>query len=102
MGTLSPIHWVLVAIVVLLVFGPKTLAKVGRNVGKGVRSVNSLKQGLTGDPLKILTEPLPPKQRAPVEPPKPKESPAEVAAESPPTDPAKVAATEPAGASEKS
>ena len=62
MGTLSPIHWVLVAIVVLLVFGPKTLAKVGKNVGRGMRSVNNLKDGLTVDPLKALT--APPKRKS--------------------------------------
>jgi sec-independent protein translocase protein TatA len=67
MGTLSPIHWVLVAIVVLLLFGPKTLAKMGKSVGQGVRSVNKVKQTFTGDPLRALTAPAPrtPSKRPP-------------------------------------
>jgi len=84
MGTLSPIHWVLVAIVVLLLFGPKTLAKVGKNVGRGVRSVNNLKDGLTVDPLKALT--APPKRKstpAPVEKPAEPSAPPVAAAASP-------------------
>jgi TatA/E family protein of Tat protein translocase len=59
MGTLSPVHWALVALVVLLLFGPKTLAKIGKQVGQGVRSVNKVKQGLTVDPLSVLTSPAP-------------------------------------------
>lgn len=63
MGSLSPIHWFLVAIVVLLVFGPKTLSKMGKSVGQSMRSVNKVKDSLTVDPLKALTSPAPAKKR---------------------------------------
>ena len=38
MGSLSPVHWMLVALVVLLLFGPARLAALGRDVGQGIRS----------------------------------------------------------------
>jgi len=46
MGTLSPIHWILVILVVLLVFGPNRLAGVGKGLGEGIRS---FKKGLNTD-----------------------------------------------------
>jgi len=47
MGSLSPIHWVIVLVVVLLVFGPGRLASVGKGLGEGIRS---FKKGLSEDP----------------------------------------------------
>lgn len=38
MGSLSVGHWMLVALVVLLVFGPKRLAEAGKGLGQGIRS----------------------------------------------------------------
>jgi len=49
MGSFSPIHWLLVAIVVLLVFGPKALNGIGRSVGRSVRTVQNVKKGVLGD-----------------------------------------------------
>ena len=46
MGSLSPIHWVIVLIVVLLIFGPGRLAGVGKGLGEGIRS---FKKGLNED-----------------------------------------------------
>lgn len=46
MGTLSPVHWILVILVVLLVFGPNRLAGVGKGLGEGIRS---FKKGLNTD-----------------------------------------------------
>jgi sec-independent protein translocase protein TatA len=86
MGTLSPIHWILVAIVVLLVFGPKTLSKVGRSVGQGMRSVNKVKQGFVGDPVRALTAPLPPEKKKTASTP-PKVAGAEPPASEPPPEP---------------
>lgn len=51
MGTLSPIHWIIVAVVILLLFGPSTLSKAGRGLGRTVRSVQGLKKTLE-DPLR--------------------------------------------------
>ena len=47
MGSLSPVHWFLVALVVLLLFGPARLAAMGRDVGQGIRS---FKKGVNEDP----------------------------------------------------
>ncbi len=38
MGSLSISHWLIVALVVLLVFGPKKLSEVGKGLGQGVRN----------------------------------------------------------------
>jgi sec-independent protein translocase protein TatA len=55
MGGLSPVHWILVILVVLLVFGPSRLAGVGKGLGEGIRS---FKKGLnTDDPEPKPEEP---------------------------------------------
>jgi sec-independent protein translocase protein TatA len=46
MGSLSPIHWVIVLVIVLLIFGPGRLAGVGKGLGEGIRS---FKKGLNDD-----------------------------------------------------
>jgi sec-independent protein translocase protein TatA len=43
MGSLSPIHWLIVIVIVLLVFGPGRLAGVGKGLGEGIRQ---FKKGL--------------------------------------------------------
>ncbi|HWA70935.1 MAG TPA: twin-arginine translocase TatA/TatE family subunit [Polyangiaceae bacterium] len=46
MGSLSPVHWLIVIVVVLLMFGPGRLAGVGKGLGEGIRS---FKKGLNED-----------------------------------------------------
>jgi sec-independent protein translocase protein TatA len=46
MGALSPVHWLIVIVVVLLIFGPGRLAGVGKGLGEGIRS---FKKGLSTD-----------------------------------------------------
>jgi len=46
MGSLSPVHWIIVLVVVLLLFGPARLAGVGKGLGEGIRS---FKKGLNED-----------------------------------------------------
>jgi len=46
MGSLSPIHWLIVIVIVLLVFGPGRLAGVGKGLGEGIKS---FKKGLNTD-----------------------------------------------------
>jgi sec-independent protein translocase protein TatA len=48
MGSLSPVHWLIVIVVVLLLFGPGRLAGVGKGLGEGIRS---FKKGITDDPV---------------------------------------------------
>jgi len=45
MGSLSPIHWILVVVIVLLLFGPSRLAGLGKGLGEGIRA---LKKGVVG------------------------------------------------------
>ena len=49
MGSLSPIHWLIVIVIVLLVFGPGRLAGVGKGLGEGIRQ---FKKGLNDDEKK--------------------------------------------------
>ena len=49
MGSLSPIHWVIVLVVVLLLFGPGRLAGVGKGLGEGIRA---FKKGINDDDVK--------------------------------------------------
>ena len=46
MGSLSPIHWIIVVVVILLLFGPGRLAGVGKGLGEGIRS---FKKGISDD-----------------------------------------------------
>ncbi|MFZ5897518.1 MAG: twin-arginine translocase TatA/TatE family subunit [Myxococcota bacterium] len=46
MGSLSPIHWIIVLVVVLLLFGPGRLAGVGKGLGEGIRA---FKKGIGDD-----------------------------------------------------
>ncbi|MEZ4372953.1 MAG: twin-arginine translocase TatA/TatE family subunit [Polyangiaceae bacterium] len=43
---MSLAHWMLVALVVMLVFGPKRLAEAGKGLGQGIRS---FKEGIKTD-----------------------------------------------------
>lgn len=46
MGSLSPMHWLIVLVVVLLLFGPSRIASVGKELGEGIRS---FKKGIADD-----------------------------------------------------
>jgi len=54
MGGLSPIHWVIVLVVVLLLFGPGRLAGVGKGLGEGIRA---FKKGVSDDEKPADAEP---------------------------------------------
>ena len=45
MGALSPWHWLVVLVIVLLLFGPKKLPEVGKGLGQAIRG---FKEGLSG------------------------------------------------------
>jgi len=60
MGSFSPVHWLIVIVIILLVFGPARLAGVGKGLGEGIRQ---FKKGLnedapddTGAPKPQITE----------------------------------------------
>jgi len=46
MGEMSPIHWLIVLAIILLLFGGKKIPEVMRGLGAGVRS---FKEGMQGD-----------------------------------------------------
>jgi sec-independent protein translocase protein TatA len=46
MGSMSAAHWLIVLVIVLLVFGPKRLASLGKGLGEGIRS---FREGLAGE-----------------------------------------------------
>jgi len=46
MGEMSPMHWLIVLAIVLLLFGGKKIPEVMRGLGAGVRS---FKEGMHGD-----------------------------------------------------
>ncbi len=47
MGTLSPFHWLVVILVILILFGSSRIAGLGKGLGEGIRA---FKKGLTEDP----------------------------------------------------
>ena len=47
MGEFSPIHWVIIALIILLLFGGKKIPEMMRGMGEGIRS---FKEGMNGPP----------------------------------------------------
>ncbi len=60
MGSLSPVHWVIVLVIVLLLFGPGRLAGVGKGLGEGIRS---FKKGLNEDAVDPPANAKPPEEK---------------------------------------
>jgi sec-independent protein translocase protein TatA len=49
MGELSPLHWLLVIGIALLLFGPSKFAALGKGLGEGIRNFKSaMKEGSEG------------------------------------------------------
>ena len=46
MGEFSPIHWLIVLAVILLLFGGRKIPELAKGLGEGIRS---FKQGMAGD-----------------------------------------------------
>ena len=46
MGEFSPIHWLIVLAVILLLFGGRKIPELAKGLGEGIRS---FKQGMSGE-----------------------------------------------------
>ncbi len=60
MGTLGPIHWLIVAVVVLLLFGGR--GKLSGLMGDAAKGIRAFRDGLKGDeaaPTATPSQPLP-------------------------------------------
>jgi len=49
MGSLSPIHWLIVIVVLVLLFGAKRLPDASRSVGRSLRIFKSEMKHMAGD-----------------------------------------------------
>jgi len=58
MGSLSPIHWIIIAVIVLLVFGGR--GKLSSIMGDAAKGVRAFREGLKGEDEKPRAEPAQP------------------------------------------
>jgi sec-independent protein translocase protein TatA len=56
-GLESPMHWLVLLVVCLVVFGPKRLPEIGRTLGKGIRELRAGVAGIADAPA--ADEPAP-------------------------------------------
>ena len=48
-GLFSPLHWLIVAVVALLVLGPKEIPNAARTFGRVIRQIREVRDSLTAD-----------------------------------------------------
>ncbi|NGP08723.1 Sec-independent protein translocase subunit TatA [Rhodococcus sp. 14C212] len=69
MGAMSPWHWAIVAIVVIILFGSKKLPDAARGLGRSLRIFKSEVKEMQNDDVRPAQQqapsPLPPAQPAP-------------------------------------
>ncbi len=66
MGEFSPIHWMIVLGIILLLFGGRKIPELARGLGEGIRS---FKEGMSGasQPTPPAQTPVPPATEKPAE-----------------------------------
>lgn len=57
MGEFSPIHWLIVLAIIVILFGGRRIPEVMRGMGEGIRS---FKEGMRGDSNNTPQNPTPP------------------------------------------
>ena len=62
MGSLSPVHWIIIAAVVLLVFGGR--GKLSGLMGDAAKGIKAFREGLKGDEPTPAAEPAKPLPQA--------------------------------------
>jgi sec-independent protein translocase protein TatA len=58
-GLENPVHLLIIAVVVLLVFGPKRLPELGRSLGSGIRGFRDSISGGDGEPAEPASPEVP-------------------------------------------
>jgi sec-independent protein translocase protein TatA len=58
MGTFGPIHWIILGVIVLLLFGGR--GKLSGIMGDAAKGVRAFREGLKGEDEKPHAEPAPP------------------------------------------
>ena len=53
-GAFSPFHWLIVLAIALVVFGPKRVPEIGKNLGTAIRG---FREALKGDEMTPVTPP---------------------------------------------
>ncbi len=61
-GAFSPMHWLVVLLIALLVFGPRRLPELGKGLGSAIRS---FREGLRGLGEAVEEPPATPAAKAP-------------------------------------
>ena len=64
LGEFSIWHMIILFVIVLLIFGPKNLPKVGQALGKGIREFKDAARGITSE-LEQDQRPSPPPRETP-------------------------------------
>ena len=59
MGIENPVHLLFIALVALLVLGPKRLPKLARAVGQGIREFRGALEQAASEPAESTTQPQP-------------------------------------------
>ena len=55
-GAFSPIHWLIVGVVVLLVFGPDRLPELAKQLGRGMRELRMVREHLRDELRDLAAE----------------------------------------------
>lgn len=70
MGGLSPFHMLIIFLVVLIIFGPKSIPQIARAFGKGIREFKEAARGISteleDEPTRRPVTQVPPQQLPPV------------------------------------
>ena len=58
MGEFSPMHWLVVLVVALLIFGPKRIPEIAKSLGEGIREFKkSMREGMSEPAAAAKAEP---------------------------------------------
>ncbi|OLC97991.1 MAG: twin-arginine translocase TatA/TatE family subunit [Acidobacteria bacterium] len=63
----SPVHWMIVAIVILILFGGRKIPEVMRGLGEGIRNFKEGMSGSSHTPAPPAQTPAPPQAEKPAE-----------------------------------